>query len=243
MKIALLADIHANLPALEAVLAHILPQEPDAIWNAGDSVGYGPFPNQVLDLLQEKDVLSILGNYDLKVLKFPDKGPKWRKKKHPLKLIAFQWTWESLQPANRAYLRALPEQRRFKALEREVLLTHASPVSNHEYVDSHTSPSRLRQLAIAAAAQMVIYGHSHRAFVGQAEDVWFINPGSVGRPDDGDPRASYALLCLSDKKAEVYHHRVPYDVERTARAILEQHLPLEFSQMFLQGRALDDLKS
>ena len=242
MKIALLGDIHANLPALQAVLSHAQSQHAEVIWNVGDSVGYGPFPNQVLDLLQEKDILSILGNYDLKALAFPAKEAKWRKKKHPLKLLAFQYTWQTLRPDNRAYLQSLPEHRRLRLMEKDILLIHASPVSAREYISHKTSQSRLRQLALAAAADICVCGHSHPPFTTTVQGVCFINTGSVGRPDDGDPRACYALLELKQDAMEVTHHRVAYEVQRTVDAIRQQHLPPAFAEMFLQGRNLLDIE-
>lgn len=242
MKIALLGDIHANLPALQAVLAHATSLQVETAWNVGDSVGYGPFPNQVLDLLQEKDILSILGNYDLKTLAFPAKEAKWRKKKHPLKLLAFQWAWQTLRPDNRSYLQSLPEQRRLKLMAKDILLTHASPASNKEYINSQTPKSRLRQLALAAAADICICGHSHQPFIATIDGVCFINTGSVGRPDDGDPRACYALLELEEDSLGVTHHRVAYDVQRTVDAVLQQNLPPAFAEMFLKGRSLIDIE-
>lgn len=242
MKVALIGDIHANLPALQAVFAHITAQGIVTIWNIGDSIGYGPFPNEVLDMLQEKDVINILGNYDIRALSFPDHQIKWKEKKHPLKYLAFKWAYETMTPANRNYLRSLPEQRRMKFQGWKVLLTHASPVSNKEYVDSRTSKKRLKELALAAAADIVVYGHSHQAFSTRVKGVNFINTGSVGRPDDGDPRACYAILELENKKIEITHHRIPYDVQRTVQAIEDQNLPQDFAEMFLQGRSLTDIE-
>ena len=241
MKIALIGDIHANLPAFQAVLADITTQGVDAIWNAGDSVGYGPFPNEVLDMLQERDILSIAGNYDLKTLSIPTRSTKWQQKKHPLKLIAFQWAYDTLTPANRNYLRSLPEQRRLKAMNKDILLTHASPVSNKEFISGNTSKKRLKELAVASAANIVICGHSHQAFAGKAKGVWFINTGSVGRPDDNNPAACYAILKLEEQSISVEHNRVEYDVKRTIEAIHAKHLPPEFAEMFMQGRSLNDV--
>ena len=240
MKIALIGDIHANLPALQTVFTHLTAQGAEAIWNVGDSIGYGPFPNQVLDFLQEKEILSIIGNYDLRVLSIPTRSKKWRKKKHPLKLLAFQWAYDTLTPANRNYLHSLPKQRRLKMLGKDIL-THGSPVSNKEYVGSQTSKSRLKELALASAADIVISGHSHLPFVGKAKGVTFINTGSVGRPDDGNPKTSYAVLTLKKKSIAVEHFRLDYDIKRTVEAIHANQLPPEFAEMLLQGRSLNDV--
>ena len=91
MKIALIGDIHANLPALEAVLEDAHKRKVEAIWNIGDMLGYNAFPDQVVKRLRKERVVSIVGNYDLKVLKFKKKAKKWRKKKHPDKYRAFKW--------------------------------------------------------------------------------------------------------------------------------------------------------
>ena len=91
-----------------------------------------------------------------------------------------------------------------------------------------------------AQADLIICGHSHRPFVRQVGDVWFINTGSVGRPDDGDPRATYAVLCITSGEIEVEHIRVAYDVESSAAAIRENHLPEAFAQMLIRGTSLDD---
>jgi len=96
MKVALIGDIHANLPALEAVLSHARQRDVEAIWNVGDSVGYGAFPDEVVKLIRQDYVLSIAGNYDLKALEFKKKEKQWRKSKRPQKFLAFQWTHRAL---------------------------------------------------------------------------------------------------------------------------------------------------
>ena len=193
MSVALIGDVHANLPALEAVLDHAAGQGVDAVWNVGDFVGYGAFPDEVVRRLRREGVLSIVGNYDLKVLKFPRKQVKWRESKHPLKFLAFQWAYEHLSKKSRKHLRSLPKERRFKIARHRVLLTHGSPVSNKEHLTPATPVKRWRELAHIAQADVVISGHSHQSYARMVDDVWFINTGSVGRPDDGDPRACYAV--------------------------------------------------
>jgi putative phosphoesterase len=242
MKVALIGDIHANLPALEAVLAHIQDQDVEAIWNIGDFVGYGAFPNRVVQWFRKNEAaLCIAGNYDLKVLRFKKKKKKWRKKKRLEKYLAFKWAYHQLSKKNRKFLRFLSKEIRMKVKGRRILLTHGSPTSNEEHLTPDTPEKRLKKLARKAEADVIICGHSHQPFVRQVDDVWFINTGSVGRPDDGDPRACYAILEIDSENIQVHHYRVEYDVERAVSAIREHELPEAFAQMFLQGRDLDTI--
>ena len=234
-KIALLGDVHATLPALEAVLAHAHIQGVTAIWNIGDFLGYGAFPNEVVQRLRDEGALSILGNYDIKVLRFPAKGKKWRKNKLPEKYLAFQWAYNNLSKENRRYLSALPEERRLELAGRRVLITHGSPASNEEHLLPDTPEERLRELARMAEAEIIICGHSHRPFVRAVERVVFINTGSVGRPDDGDPRSCYALLEVEGGVFNVQHFRLEYDVSRAVAALRARGLPEAFVQMIEQG--------
>lgn len=239
MKIALIADIHANLHAFEVVLAHAKAQAVETIWNLGDSVGYGAFPDEVVQRLRKDEVLSVVGNYDLRVLQFKDKKGKWRDKKAPEKYRGFEWTYEHLSKKNRKFLRFLSHQVRMKVRGHRILLTHASPAADDEALTAETPVERLRELAAMAKADIVITGHSHRGFARQVGDVWFINPGSVGRPDDGDPRASYAILQVERNSVAVEHFRLNYDVERAVYAVRAAKLPELFAQMLVQGHGLE----
>lgn len=239
MRVALIGDVHANLPALEAVLAHAHDQGVEAIWNVGDFVGYGAFPDEVVQRLRKEDALSIVGNYDLKVLQFKQKKKKWRKKKQPDKYLAFEWAYENLSKKSRKYLRFLSQEIRMKVKGKRILLTHGSPASDEEPLTPDTPEERLHELAHAAKADVIICGHSHQPFVRELDGVWFINTGSVGRPDDGDPRACYAILRIDSENIEVRHYRVEYDVEAAIAAIREHKLPEAFAQMTLEGRSLD----
>jgi len=244
VRVALLSDVHANLPALEAVLRHAYGRSVDAIWNGGDTVGYGAFPNEVVERLRQENATSILGNYDGKVLRFPRRERKWRKKKSAQKYLAFQWAHRSLTEENLAYLGTLPDQMDLKALDDQVLLTHGSPTSPKEHLSPETPRERLSVLASTAQADVVVCGHSHQPFVRPVDGVLFINPGSVGRPDDGDPRASYATADFersAARRVEVHHHRVSYDVGRAAAALRNRGLPEAFAQMAILGLALDNV--
>lgn len=242
MKVALVGDVHANLPALEGVLAHAREQGVEAIWNVGDFIGYGAFPDEVVQSLRREDALSILGNYDLKVLQFKEKKKKWRKKKQMEKYLAFRWAYDNLSKKSRKYLRFLSQEIRMRVKGKRVLLTHGSPASNEEHLTPDTPEERLRELARKAKADVIICGHSHQPFVRSVEGVWFINTGSVGRPDDGDPRAGYAVLEITSNDIQVQHFRVEYEVERAVAAIREHKLPDAFAKMVEQGRSLDGLE-
>lgn len=241
MRIALIGDVHGNLPALEAVLADSQARGCETVWNIGDFVGYGAFPDQCVRLLAERADVSIIGNYDQKTLQFPEKAKTWRKSKRREKWQAFRFACERLSKPSRKFLEALPEQVRLEVAGRRVLLCHGSPADPGEHLWPDTPEARLRELADLADADVVVCGHSHQAFVREVGGVTFINTGTVGRPDDGDPRACYAVLDLTPDGLRVEHHRVAYDVERAVAALREAGLPEAFAEMMRQGRKLDDV--
>jgi putative phosphoesterase len=238
MKVALIGDIHANLPALEAVLAHAREQGATAVWNVGDFVGYGAFPEEVVQQLQGEYVLSTIGSYDRDVLRFEKRESSWRQKKVLEEYLVLKWTSERLSKRSRKYLRFLSREIRMTVGGRRVLLTHTSPGSGKEYLTLGTSDEELREIAGAAQADVIVSGHSHRPFARQIDGVWFINPGSTGHPQDGDPRASYATLEFdSDLHVELF--RVEYDVDSLVSALREHGLPEAVCRMFLLACDLD----
>lgn len=241
MRAALLGDVHANLPALEAVLADARRRRAQAIWNVGDGVGYNAFPEEVVRLLRASRALSLAGDYDLKVLKVPRKAAKWRRKKRPEKWLALKWAYEHLSEESRAYLAALPRELRLTIGGRRVLLTHGSPAAIDEPLSPDSPVERLRELARLARTDVIVCGHSHRPFAREVDGVWFINPGSVGRMDDGDPRASYAILDFRRELPEPHLLRVAYDVERAVAALRRQRLPGAFAEMIRRGKSLDEI--
>jgi putative phosphoesterase len=235
MKVALIGDVHANLPALEAVLEDAHGRDVEAIWNVGDFVGYGAFPDEVVKRLQQEEALSIVGNYDLKALKVSKK----KGSKNPEKWFAFKWARDNLSKPSRRYLKSLPEEIRLEIAGKRILLTHGSPASNKEHITPDTPEERLHELIDLADADIIICGHSHQPFKRKFEGVWFINTGSVGRPDDGDPRACYAVMIIRPRFFQLRHYRIEYDIEQATTAIREGGLPESFAQMISQGHSLD----
>ncbi len=240
MKIAVLGDAHGNVRALDAVLADIRRRRVDAVWNLGDLVGYGPFPEETVQRLRREATLSIAGNFDLRVLG-ADPRDSGEKETPVDKWIAPAWAHENLSSESRRYLASLPRERRLVVEDHKVLLTHGSPASNTERLEPTTDPTRFEELAKMARAELVLCGHSHMPFVRQADGVTFVNPGGVGRSDDGNPCASYALLQVDRNRVGVAHHRVRYEVPAVVDALLRRGLPEAFGRMLLESRTLEDV--
>jgi len=239
MRIALIGDVHGNLPALEAVLADAEARGAEALWNVGDFVGYGAFPDEVVRRLRDAGAESIVGNYDRKVLRFPRKRERWRRTKRPEKFHAFQWTYQRLSSESLSYLASLPRERRVTVQGRRVLITHGSPASEDEPLTDATGEDRLAELAGLAEADVVVFGHSHRPVHREVAGVLFFGTGSVGRPEGGDPRACYGLMEIAADRLSAEHRRVEYDLAGAAAAIRAAGLPEAFAQMVLRGENYD----
>jgi len=248
MRVALISDVHANLPALESVLAHIKNQDVHAIWNMGDLVGYGANPDQIVRRLREENVLNIAGRYDSRVLKLSKKRALWRENKRPEVFLAIQWADENLSEPSRDYLETLPEEITMRLGSTRILLTHGSPVSSKDKLSRGTPETYLQEILITADVQVIICGNSHEPFSRKVDSGYCINPGSVGYQTDGDIRASYALLDLDPElmvinsgpevKLEVRHYRIDYDIEAAVSDIRQRGLPEAYAQMLLQGKDL-----
>jgi putative phosphoesterase len=235
-KIAVLADVHGNLDALKAILQDARNNQGELILNLGDLVGYGAFPQEVVMELHAENVLSILGNFDKEVL-------EW-KKNHSLPLvdekeISLQYAMTQLQKSSFQFLKSLPIQMKLCIGEKSLLLVHGSPESIDEHIYPNTPDERVKELCQQVDTDVLMVGHSHMPFLRTIDQMMIVNPGSVGRPGDGDPRASYALLTVHPFSVEL--KKVPYDVMHAVDAIRQRHLPERFIQMLLQGTSLEKI--
>lgn len=229
VRIGLVSDIHSNLPAIQAVLQDM--GVVDALWSLGDMVGYGPYPNECVELLRKRECMAISGNHDygsvgkISLADF-NVDARW----------ACEWAREALAPENRAYIEELPVTR----TEGDFTLAHGTP---HEPIWEYMAyPSTARLSFHYFASRYCLVGHTHVPLVfldaGQQAETFhpgpraplmldskraIINPGSVGQPRDGNPDASYAVI--DTEQALVEFRRVSYDVASIQKRMQELGFP------------------
>ena len=238
MNILLLSDIHGNYPALKAVAGYVDADRFDLIINCGDATVYAPFPNQVLEWLQDHNVIAIAGNTDRKVKKLL-KGKKFKKPSKEEKRVMYTTTASTLTRDNSAWLQRLRKKHYLDIGGKKIGIFHGSPAHTDEFLFPDTPESRFAELGRACAADIVIVGHSHTPFYKSINGTLFINPGAVGRMFDGDPRASCAELVVEPDSLAVIHHRIPYPIDEVVAEIRRQGLPEIYCTMYRRGRKLN----
>ena len=224
MRIAVLSDVHSNLPALEAVLKDVDSQRPDQALVAGDLVGYNPWPNEVLGILRERHVTAIRGNHDRAVL---SGDTSWF---NDLAAAAICWTRIVLTPASVGYLSGLEDRTRARVAEGTVAMYHGSPRNDDEYVMPWAADEALVRMA---GAPFTVLGHTHLPMSLAFPSGLLVNPGSVGQPRDQDPRAAWGLLDTTACRFDV--RRVAYDIGAVVRAIHKAGLPPELGERLEVG--------
>jgi len=248
MRYALISDVHANLPALEAVLGEVEARgEADAIYHLGDLVGYAPWPDEVVSLIRERAIPGVAGNYDSTVgTDHPHCGCRYEDaRQEELSHISYEWTRRHVCADTRRYLGALPFRIDVRPLGGHhggprLVLVHGNPVLNTVYWTEDRSDRFCQEMAgkvAAKAGDVIAFGHTHRPWHRVVAGVHMVNTGSVGRPKDGDWRAGYTVVRMAARDVEVEHVRVEYDVERAAAAIRASELPDDFAEQLLAGGA------
>jgi predicted phosphodiesterase len=230
VRYALISDIHANLPALEAVLADVATRKDvTATYHLGDLVGYAPWPNETVDMLRTAGIAGVGGNYDSTVATdYKHCGCQYEDpQQEELSHISYDWIRRHVTSETKAFLGELP----FRVDVRPpgghqsgptVLMVHGTPTLNTVYWTEDRPDSfclKMAGIAGANAGDVLAFGHTHKPWHREVEGVHFVNTGSVGRPKDGDWRVV----------------RVEYDIERAMRAIRESDLPDEFGEYLRTG--------
>lgn len=208
MQIGVISDVHGNAVALNAVLEDMPPV--DRIVNAGDVVGYGPHPGACIDTLRANDVASILGNHDRAVVE----GSSFRF--NSMAAAGVRYARGELTDAQRDWLADLPTDRTL--IDGALKLVHGHPDDPDRYTYSEEFTPEL-----LGDESVLVLGHTHVQHAARFSDGLVLNPGSVGQPRDGDPRAAYAVLDV--ERFEVDLHRVEYDVEAVIEAVRAAGLP------------------
>ncbi len=230
-RAAVVTDIHANLPALEAALARIDALGVERIYCGGDLVGYGPHPNEVCALIAERGIPTIYGNYDHAIARGLDDCGCAYVTPHDRELgrQSVTWTLEHTDQRSKDFMRDLPFDLRFDVGDTSVHLVHGSPRKVNEYLFADKPAKLYERLASAEDADVLVFGHTHKPWDHEYGGVRFVNCGSVGKPKDGDPRGAFALLDATSGSLEVTIERVEYDAEAVAREVAAAGLPAEFA--------------
>ena len=230
-RVAVITDIHANLPALEAALARIEELGIERVYCGGDLVGYGPHPNEVCALIERRAIPTIYGNYDYAIARDLDDCGCAYITPHDREIgqLSVEWTLANTDRAAKDFMRELPFDLRFEVSGTSVHLVHGSPRKVNEYL-FEDKPARLyERLAAAEDADILVFGHTHKPWVHDFGGVRFVNCGSVGKPKDGDPRAAFAVISGH----EVTIERVAYDAAAVAAEVKDSGLPEEFAEKLL----------
>lgn len=215
-SVAILADIHGNLPALEAVLEDIEVQAPDEVLVGGDLVGRGPQGSAVIREIRRRGWLSIRGNHEEYLLSFRRRRvpPDWL---HLEEWAASRWMAAELSEDDVEYLSTLAFSARCDSIS-QLLLTHGSPVATSDGLGPWTRAGKLDRLLAGIEESVLVCGHTHRPMVRELDHGLVVNVGSVGLPFNGDRRAQYAIFTWVDGDCRVELRQVEYDLEETLAA-------------------------
>jgi predicted phosphodiesterase len=246
MRYLLFSDVHANQPALDAVLREARARNDlTGVYHLGDLVGYAPWPNEVVATIAAAGIPGVAGNYDSTVATdYEHCGCKYEDpRQEQLAHESYEWTRANVSAETKRWLGGLPFRIDIRPLGGHtsgptVTLVHGNHVLNTFYMYEDRSDDMLRRMAEtvgARAGSVICFGHTHKPWHRVVDEVHFVNTGSAGRPKDGDPRAGYVLLDVTATDVHIEFVRVEYDVEAAARAIVASALPDEFADYLRTG--------
>ena len=238
MKIAFIADIHANIFALKKVLQDIEKQNVDKIICLGDLVGYAPYPNEVINLIKEKNILTIQGNYDestgeeLMVCGCDYESQKETENANK----SLFWTQEEVSEENKKWLAELPKEKKIEIEGWNLYLVHGSPRKNNEYL--YADSKEVQEIADDFEFDVLLSGHTHLPYFKVINEKYIVNAGSAGKPKHGNPRATYVILDIKKDSIDYTDREVKYNEEKIAKAIENNEiLPNDFAELFRNGGA------
>jgi predicted phosphodiesterase len=229
-QVTIFGDIHGNIAALEAVYADMQARGvAENLYCLGDLVGYGTFPNEVIDFVRSRSIPTIMGNYDQGVGNSSDDcGCAYTNPiSEALGKRSIAWTNAHVDDERKAYLRTLPASIPLTLGDLRVLLVHGSPRRVNEYLFEDRPEDMLGRIFAGIDADVLVCGHTHLPY--------HRTLSSGGKPKDKDSRAGYIVLSAVGRALTVEFIRVTYDIERTAAAIEASEMPHEYAQMLRDG--------
>lgn len=237
MRIGVMSDIHGNLPALQAVLADMEKRGIERIFCAGDLVDYGPYPEEVINLIRDRGIPCVLGNHDQAVA--------WNYSEENFtvapgrdlasELAALKWAQEHTSLESKEFLRNLPISLSLELAGYRVLIFHATPRSVKEYLREESTAEEFLEVLASHPAEIGIGGHIHLSFAKQLPGTLWLNTGSVGKPKDGDYRAGYLLLELG-QKINFSFPRVEYNLAEILKKMEKEALPPSLIESLQQAQ-------
>jgi putative phosphoesterase len=235
VRAAVITDIHANLPALEAALYRIEKLGIEHVYCGGDLVGYGPHPNDACRLIETRSIPTIYGNYDYAIGRdLEDCGCAYRDQRdRELGEQSIAWTLANTDERSKAFMSGLPFDLRFELAGKRVRLVHGSPRKVNEYLFEDKPARTFERIAAGADCDVLVFGHTHQPWIHEYGGVLFVNCGSVGKPKDTDSRGSFAVLEGLAGEVSSRIERVAYAVDSVAREVAEAGLPTEYGEWLL----------
>jgi putative phosphoesterase len=229
MRIAVISDVHANLPALRAVIADVTAIGCDAVWCTGDLVGRGPHPNEVVDEVRSLGIPSVQGNWDEAVgMGREVTGVIWASPETEADGYAsLAWTTTRITDENCSWLRQLPSTMRLEIEGRTALLFHGTPLKENEYLWEDRPSRYFARIASDEGDDIFLFGHTHQTFHRTLGPAHFIAAGSVGCGEEGDARARYAVLYVTEAEVVVGFRSVEYDRAAVERDMVAAGLSVD----------------
>lgn len=240
VKIAIISDVHANMPALKEVLADIALRGISEIYCLGDLVDFAPWGNEVIELIRTLKIPCILGNHDERIASdLPlHPLPHHNADETANRIRAINLSKAGISPENKRWLSSLPYNLeltyKLGITFKRILLVHASLHSNEEYIYESSPDEGIAEVLHQRNIDVLVMGHTHQSYIKKKLHSLMVNCGSVGRSKEPDRKASYAVLTLGEHETEAEIVKVDYDVKAVAEAIYQSEIPDFYADFLLK---------
>lgn len=236
MRIAVISDIHSNLYALQAVLKDIEQKNIDKIVCTGDLVGYHTHPDEVVNLIREKNIDTVMGNHDLKTVTGKIKSTEGLEGKDLEKVLISNYAVEKTSDEVKEFLKSLPEFLILEIEGKKIRFVHGSPRSITEYLKENSVEAE--EVMSDLSEDILVCGHSHVAYSKYYGDKLLINAGSIGKPKKGIPDSEYVIIEIKNDKIHITFENAQYDVDAIIRDIEKSVLPNELGLLLKYGNKI-----